>query len=132
MSGNETSAMVILFVYNADSGAFTAAKDFLHKIASPASYECRLCGITYGTLGMKSEWREFLEGLGHSVEFLHRDEFREKFPGVNYRFPAAFIMTDHKISPWISAEEINECNTMDELIEVVSRKIEFVPDGGVE
>lgn len=132
MSSNETSTRVLLFVYNADSGALSATKDFLHKITSPATYECRLCGITYGTLGMKSEWREFIVDLEFPVEFLHRDEFREKFPEADYRFPAVFIMTDHKISPWISAEEINACETLDELIEFVSRKTELVSDGGFE
>ena len=54
----------LLFVYNADSGPLNALLDFGHKIVSPGTYPCSLCRLTYGTFGMRREWREFTQGLG--------------------------------------------------------------------
>lgn len=67
----------IVFVYNADSGLLNEMKDYVHKIVSPASYGCKLCAITYGRIGIKDQWKAFIEQLGIPVRFLHRDEFVE-------------------------------------------------------
>ena len=51
----------LVFVYNADSGTFNTLKDILTRIVTPNNYSCRLCGLTYGAIGMKSKWRQFLD-----------------------------------------------------------------------
>lgn len=38
---------------------------------------------------MRPRWRSFVEGLGVRVEFLHRDEFRERYGEAG--FPSAYI-----------------------------------------
>ena len=65
----------LLFVYNADGGVVERTLDYLHKLTSPATYSCSLCALTYGTLGMRAPWREFVERQPYRIDFLHRDEF---------------------------------------------------------
>jgi hypothetical protein len=116
--------VVLLFVYNADSGAFSSVKDYLHKLTAPATYECRLCGLTYGNLGMKNEWKEFLDGLEIKVEFLHRDEFIESNSEFHIELPAAFIKSGKGLTLLISADEINASQTLQDLMELVRSRME--------
>ena len=81
----------LLFVYNADSGPVSAILDAVHKIVSPQTYACSLCFITYGAVSMRKEWKEYIERLPYPAEFLHRDEFRARWPGLGLLLPAILI-----------------------------------------
>ena len=109
----------LLFVYNADGGIFSGVEDYFHKIIKPQTYQCRLCAITYGTLGMKAEWKRFIEEQDMPVEFLHKDEFIKQYPDTKARFPSAYILRDSDIIPFITVEEMNSFKTLDELMEAV-------------
>jgi len=113
----------ILFVYNADSGTLEALKDYFHKMASPSTYECRLCGITYGNLGMRTSWKDFLESLPFSSEFIHRDEFRKEYCR-NDPLPAAFIIEGKSIQTLISKEDIDGAGSLEDLIALVRAAID--------
>jgi hypothetical protein len=52
-----------LFVYNADSGLFNLMSDIAHKVFAPATYPCNLCAFTHSPLGMRREWKSFLDSL---------------------------------------------------------------------
>lgn len=78
-------------VYNADSGLAHAILDSLHKLVSPATYDCRLCAIGHGTFGMKREWAAAVAALPYPVRFLHRDEWRRLHPGCRVQLPAILI-----------------------------------------
>ncbi|MDZ4845100.1 MAG: hypothetical protein SH857_06070 [Chitinophagales bacterium] len=69
--------MELLFIYNAGSGIFNSVSDFAHKIFSPATYPCSFCALTYGNLGMKKRWRDFISDLPVKSIFLHNDELVE-------------------------------------------------------
>lgn len=116
----------ILFVYNADSGVFNTLTDIAHKIFSPQSYECNLCAITYGNFTIRAEWKEFLESLEIGLEFLHRDEFIEKYGQPEQALPAVFRKKGEELEPWITAEEINRCSSVDDLKRLISGKLETV------
>jgi hypothetical protein len=73
----------LLLVYNAYNGAFNALADTLHKVFSPATYQCSLCQYTCGLTGMVLPWKKFLDSLGLESRFLYRDGFREEFPAAN-------------------------------------------------
>ena len=47
----------LFLIYNANSGFFNVIKDALQKSISPSTYSCNLCGLTYGTIRMKSKWK---------------------------------------------------------------------------
>jgi len=78
----------LVFVYNADSGLFEAMTDAIHKVVAPMTQNCNLCALTYQVAWMKPVWSSFVNHLGVAVEFLHRDEFREKYPHEDAEFPS--------------------------------------------
>jgi hypothetical protein len=118
----------LLFVYNADGGLLPGLKDMFHKILSPATYPCSLCGITYGATSMRPEWKEFVKRLPVPVEFLHRDEFVRDFPlWRDYRLPAAFIMASSgKIKPFIDAREMDAAD-LNGLMALVQMRLPQAP-----
>ena len=118
----------LLFIYNADSDPLSVAMDFGHKILSPATYDCRLCGLTYGYFSMKGEWKTFVSELPLPVEFLHKDEAVRKYLQLQgARFPSVFLMTDDEIQPFISAEEMNQLEDLSSLKRLVMEKLSKLP-----
>jgi hypothetical protein len=117
---NQTNTS-LLFVYNADSGLWNGALDVMHKVFSPNTYACNLCGITYGALSVKKEWAEFIKMLPLITEFLHRDEWLKEFKRED-DLPAVFIQNGDEVRSFISAEEMNKLS----LKELKSRVLERV------
>jgi len=112
----------LLFVYNADSGIFNELKDFRKKIVDKESYQCNLCGITFGLTGMKKQWKQFLQELNYDTEFLHRDRFYNQFDRTD-PLPAIFLKKKSNLKLLISRQEINSCTTLNDLISLISQKI---------
>ena len=113
----------IVFVYNADSGLFNTLTDTAHKLFSPETYECNLCAMTFSALGMKKEWKEFLDTMDIPLEFLHRDEFKEKY-GTEAELPAIFLRSGKKLNLVIDANAINECKEIADLKQLINEKIQ--------
>lgn len=115
----------IVFVYNADGSVAGKVKDFLHKIVRPSTYDCQLCAVTYGFVGMKSEWRNFLASVDASVVFLHRDELGLDHIGIiESPLPGAWRRIDGE--PWdvlIDAPTLRACGTLDDLIGVLRDRL---------
>jgi hypothetical protein len=125
----------LVFVYNADSGGFfTGLKDTLHKTFRKSTYQCNLCQVTFGAFGMKKEWKNYVDNLDTPVEFfkkdkfkfefLHRDEFKDKYLVENAQFPSAYIETENGLELFISQEEMNAVKSIDELKVIVEKKFE--------
>ena len=98
----------LIFVYNARSGLISALGDMVHKIASPATYPCSLCALTYGAVSMRSEWRRFLASLPTAKVFHHKDDFALAFPGLAVALPA-ILLAEGKAQPQVllSAAELD-------------------------
>lgn len=118
----------IIFVYNADSGLFNLVSDMAHKLISPDTYNCQLCMLTHGHLGMRDQWREYLDSLNVEMDFLHRNEFVKKYPKTNVELPALFLARDNQVELLVSSETIASCATMDALIEQVDEAVKQLPD----
>jgi len=114
--------MTLVFVYNADSGFFNALLDSAHKTFSPETYQCNLCAITYSNMGMRKAWKTFLDGLDVQLEFLHRDELKKQYHLDEVKLPAIFTKTDQSLQPFISADEINRCDDMESLQQLILTK----------
>ncbi|MBD3188209.1 hypothetical protein GF325_15345 [Candidatus Bathyarchaeota archaeon] len=123
-SDDDGGKLNLIFVYNADSGPINAIKDYFHKIFKPSTYDCNLCAVTFGNLGMKKSWKEFIGELECNVKFLHRDEFKEEYPGVEAHFPSAFKLANEKPETFITMEEMNQVASVEELIALVREKFE--------
>jgi hypothetical protein len=105
----------LLFVYNADSGIFNAMADIGHKLFSPATYPCSLCAITHGVFQERAAWRSFIAGLEADCEFLHRDQFRARFPGRDDPLPAVFELVDGEPNLRLGADALAACTDLDAL-----------------
>lgn len=113
----------LVFVYNAESGVFNTLGDMAHKLFSPATYACNLCALTHSTLGMRREWREFLEGLDAALEFLHADELRSRYGMKEVALPAVFKRQRDGLEVLIDAAAINSCRTLDELKQLIAARV---------
>ncbi len=72
----------------------------------------------------KDEWKSFIDTLPLKAIFLHKDEFRKKYPKFALTFyPAVFRNDNDKLTEIITASEINQQKTLTELQELVRRKI---------
>jgi hypothetical protein len=112
----------LLFVYNADSSAIAQVSDLFVKLFAPKNYACNLCMLTYGIVRMKKAWKVFIETLPQDVNFLHRDEFRDRY-GDDSGLPAAFVVENGKLVPFLTDQEINGVGSLDELIGLVKRML---------
>lgn len=112
----------IIFVYNADSGVFNLVSDIAHKIFSPKTYACNLCAITHSNFGMKKEWKEYLETFENPLEFLHADEFEKSYKITDTELPAIFLEIDRGISEIVNNQQINLCQSVDELKKLIEVK----------
>jgi hypothetical protein len=109
--------MKLIFVYNADSGLVNTLMDIGHKAISPQTYECNLCGLTFGLVSEHKQWKKFREESNTEMEFLHRDEFEKKY-AQKFDYPV-ILKQDKELSVMISPTELNKIQTLDELIEQV-------------
>ena len=123
--------MRLVFVYNADRGLFNAATDSVHKLLSPGTYECRLCQVTYGAFAMRRAWRDYLDGLGLPLVFLHRDEFLGTYPALT-ELPLPVILTDGGPAyalPLVppAPSTIDACTNLDALIAATNEALQRRP-----
>ena len=97
----------LVFAYNADNGLFEAMTDAIHKVLAHMTQNCNLCALTYQVAWMKPVWSSFVNHLGVAVEFLHRDEFKEKNPRKDAAFPSAYLDRGGELEVFLSTEEKN-------------------------
>ena len=109
--------MKIIFVYNANSGMVNTLLDIGHKIISPQTYECNLCQITYGIVTEKEEWKKFRESSTDELEFLHKDEFEQKYQQKR-EYPVILKMNDeNELKEWLRKDDLNKLKTAKQLIQ---------------
>jgi len=113
----------LIFIYNADSGLVNTVKDFWHKALRPSTYQCNLCQTTFGVFGAKKEWKTFISDLGIESEFLHKDEFLEKYDIKDAKYPSAYILKNGNLTLFISQKEMNKVTTLTEMEDLVSSKL---------
>jgi len=119
----------LIFVYNADSSFFSQVGDLIHKTISLATYQCKLCALTYSGVSMNKEWKKFIHTLPIQSVFLHKDEFINQFPDKQETFPVVFVEVDKNLNKLISTQEINEAKTLDELKKLVQKKLLGINNG---
>jgi len=118
-------ALELVFVYNADSGIFSGIKDLVHKSVSPKTYGCNLCGLTFGGISMKQEWKEFIKNLPIKVAFLHMDKFIKTYPQLaSVSFPVVFKKEGKTLKEFISPDEINKQKSLEDLKKLVNTALE--------
>ena len=119
----DTAKPKIIFVYNADSGVFNLLSDIAHKMFSPATYACNLCAITHSNFGMKKEWRAYLDSLENPLEFLHADEFKDKYKLAKLNLPAIFIEEKSALKQIADAGQINKSKSVEDLKNIINNEL---------
>ncbi len=116
--------MRLVLVYNADAGVVAGLFDLVHKTLSPATYPCSLCGVTYGALGMRRQWRDFLATLPGEVAFFHRPDFRAAYP-TQAATPLPLIGRDDDgaFEVVLGAAELARLTTVDALIAALAARL---------
>jgi hypothetical protein len=114
----------LVFVYNADRGFFNMMADISHKVLSPSTYPCNLCGLTHGAFSMRKEWRDFLAKIKPPLTFLHRDEFRKEFK-LEDELPAIYIkdLRTEELRPFIDATTLKTLTGLEDLKHMISDKL---------
>jgi len=110
----------LLFVYNADSGAFNKLADMAHKIFSPDTYSCALCSITHGIFQEKEQWRTFVASLPLACRFVHRDEFLLQHPEFQGQLPAIFQASADTLRVCLSADQLKSCHDIQDLQKLIT------------
>lgn len=113
----------LVFVYNADSGVVNIVKDFWHKLLRPSTYQCNLCAQTFSAFGMKKDWKKFINKLDIEAEFLHKDEFEEKYEISDASYPSAYLKNGSTFDLLINQEEMNRVKSLDEIEALVLSKL---------
>lgn len=109
--------MNLIFVYNADAGFINTLIDIGHKALSPDTYQCNLCGLTFGVVGEHRQWKQFREESRVEMKFLHRDEFEQEY---NQKFDYPIVLQeDQELKIVISQADLENIATLDQLIETV-------------
>jgi len=116
----------IVFIYNADSGLINAVKDYFHKKRSPETYQCNLCMQTFGGISMKNDWKTYIKNLDIPTEFLHKDEFEKKFDVKDAKYPSAYLKNGSNMKLFITRDEMNKVESLDEMKELVTKKLEAI------
>lgn len=102
------------FIYNAKTGIFNKLTDFAHKAISPATYQCNLCALTYGTFTRKQEWADYIKSLPLKAEFIYRDEWKHR---SGYKaYPLVVLQReDNEVEVLLDARQLNELKSLEEL-----------------
>lgn len=122
---NSLKKPTLIFVYNANSGLGNALMDTAHKVLSPNSYACNLCGITYGLLTENRQWKKYRESSGIEMQFLHKDEFKKEYASkfmFQLNFPVVLAIVGMELEILIGSEELNTLKSTQELIALVEER----------
>jgi len=120
--------MELLFVYNAKSDALNAAVDYVHKIFSPATYNCRLCALTHGNFGEKKEWAEFVKRTSIDFTFYHIDEFEKKF-SHSFDYPVVLKKDGAEFIVALANNEIDDLTSLQALIDLLEKYLTVAGQG---
>jgi hypothetical protein len=115
--------MRLVFVYNGDSGVASGLIHYVHKIVSPSTYKCSLCALTYNALGRRGDWERYLARLEAAPVFLHRDEFRRRYPTAVDPLPAVFLDREGRLELVLGKVELDACRDLDALTEALDSRL---------
>ena len=121
--------MRLIFVYNANSGVVNTLLHSFHKVASPSTYDCNLCALTYGSFTENEIWKNFREHAEMDMEFLHKDEFLDQFGSKwlpKYTFPIILVDHNGELEVFLNSNELNKLETAEALIqEITIRQLDY-------
>ena len=120
----ELQSQQLIFIYNASDDLISISFDFIHKIVSPSTYQCSLCKVTYGNVSMDKKWREYISSYPFNMKFLYKNNYLEHYENLEVdKFPVAYKYDGESYQLFISKEEFDLCDDLDDLIEIMNQKV---------
>lgn len=113
----------LLFVYNAKSNLLNKTFDFMHKIISPQTYNCKLCSLTYNSFAEQKEWANFRKTLHIEFKFFYSNIFENEFPLEKTDYPVVYLKSNIELKKVITTNELNSIENLKELIQLVTEKL---------
>lgn len=111
----------LIFVYNTDASFLSRLSSWSQAAFVPARHPCKLYAMTHGLFGRDTQWRAFLSGLPYPSRFLFKDTFTRKYGSTEA--PNVYVIHKGQLKLLIPRDEINACNSTEELQGVVIRKL---------
>lgn len=121
----------LVFVYNATSGLLDKFIDSAHKIVSPDTYDCSLCKLTHGNFKEKQIWTDFRNQAQVPLKFMYKNEFEKQYRSKwlpKYEYPIVFLAEGYQMEPVINAQDFQELESLEMLINKVKAVIIEVTD----
>lgn len=84
---------------------------------------CNLYALTFSPIGMKKEWKRFIQNLGIPATFMPRDEFSTAYHHSPAAFPAIYLEEGGVLTVFLDREEINRTSDLEELISLVRQHL---------
>ncbi len=116
-------ADTIIVTYNAYNAIYPAAIDYVKKNFFPSSYPCNLCLLAFGNNGPLPQWKTFIESLPYKQLELHKEDFKRKYLPSETALPNIMLSKNGRVQMLVTAEEINACSSLEEIIQKVKSKI---------
>jgi len=117
------SGRLLIFVFNCDRGNLSGIKDYSQKLSQDKGPGCNLFALISSPVGIKKGWKRYIQELGIPCRFLHHDEYEEEFGALLTPLPAVFFHDQKTKTLFISADELGRVMTMEDLTELVNRKL---------
>ena len=121
------SGRFLIFVFNFERGNLSAIKDYSQKITADRVPVCNLFDLISSPVGIKKSWKRFIQELGVPARFLHHDEYEEEFGALLTPLPAVFMHQQKTRILFISADELCNVTSMDDLMALVNQKLGALP-----
>ena len=114
------STKTLIFVYNANSGGWSALADWVHKTLRPSTYPCELCEMTYGILGMRRVWAEFIRQGGFEALFTYKDLVSQDYPELpTGALPAIYLKDAQQVREVVSSKDFSRLGSVESLIKLL-------------
>lgn len=101
-----------------------SAINLMHKTASPNTYPCKLCSLTYNGAFMNRLWKRYIAHLGLPAIFMHRDDFSKAYPDQNISYPVVILNSGSSFRTLISREEFESIKDLESLMKELAAKLE--------
>jgi len=121
------SGRFLIFVFNFERGNLSAIKDYSQKLTADRVPVCNLFDLISSPVGIKKNWKRFIQELGVPARFLHHDEYEEEFGALLTPLPAVFMHEQKTRILFISADELCSVTSLDELMALVNQKLGALP-----
>jgi hypothetical protein len=97
--------------------------DLAHKTASPKTYPCKLCMVTYSGATINKLWKRYVANLGIPAIFMHRNEFAQAFPSQEITFPSILIEENKSLKILVSSDDFKNINNVSDLMNTLNNSL---------